>query len=327
MAETQKRLLWPDLAKGIAIFLVALGHSVLVGDILKDWIYSFHMPLFYFVSGYFMSLKNGSVWDTVCRKSRSLLPVYFVFSFLGFAAESVLAGRIKWNRLIGIFICRQGGQYDGFFYFFLGLFGLQCVLAVMLKVWKKPGCVLAGCCVLAGGVLVWKMLCLPRWFWHLDSAFLLAPFAGIGLWLRGRECCIEKLEGRGAGKWLAVAALFLVNVVLCALNRRGAAVHIDYNMLVTNEVLTCYGTGIAGVLWMFLLCRQLPEMKWLTFMGQNSAIYYCFNWVGSRLSLEILPALPMTMLAMLALWAVPIPVVWVINRYFPWVVGRASGKV
>lgn len=62
----QKRIQWPDLAKGIGILLVVLGHAVIytdsaggVSDYLEQriwnhinlWIYSFHMPLFIFVSG------------------------------------------------------------------------------------------------------------------------------------------------------------------------------------------------------------------------------------------------------------------------------------
>ena len=42
-----------DLTKVLAIFLVTIGHSV-VGPI-KDLIYSFHMPLFFFISGFFLS--------------------------------------------------------------------------------------------------------------------------------------------------------------------------------------------------------------------------------------------------------------------------------
>ncbi len=47
-----QRLEYMDVAKGIAILLVILGHHDLP-PVLYDWIYSFHMPLFFIVSGYF----------------------------------------------------------------------------------------------------------------------------------------------------------------------------------------------------------------------------------------------------------------------------------
>ena len=48
-----KRIDHLDIAEGIAIFLVVLGHVVLTFD-TPFWrlaIYSFHMPLFFLVSG------------------------------------------------------------------------------------------------------------------------------------------------------------------------------------------------------------------------------------------------------------------------------------
>ena len=62
--STYKHNIILDVAKGIAILLVVLGHSfpsnIFNGketiDIVAKWIfdlvYSFHMPVFFFVSGY-----------------------------------------------------------------------------------------------------------------------------------------------------------------------------------------------------------------------------------------------------------------------------------
>lgn len=52
-----------DFLRGIAIFLVLLGHSIQWTDpewqhnLLFEGIYSFHMPLFMFISGYFTKEK------------------------------------------------------------------------------------------------------------------------------------------------------------------------------------------------------------------------------------------------------------------------------
>ena len=44
------RVDWIDLTKGIAIFLMVCGHIGLPGA-LSNWIWSFHMPLFFLMSG------------------------------------------------------------------------------------------------------------------------------------------------------------------------------------------------------------------------------------------------------------------------------------
>ena len=55
MTET-KRILAFDLLKGVGILLVILGH-IEIPHSLKTVIYSFHMPLFFFVSGCFFNEK------------------------------------------------------------------------------------------------------------------------------------------------------------------------------------------------------------------------------------------------------------------------------
>ncbi len=61
-----ERLRWVDYAKGIGIFLVVLGHTLrslkengIIADdsmfvLIDAWIYSFHMPLFFFLAGMFL---------------------------------------------------------------------------------------------------------------------------------------------------------------------------------------------------------------------------------------------------------------------------------
>ena len=44
---TDKRISYIDMAKGIGIILVVLGHSIFPSENLTTWIYSFHMPLFF----------------------------------------------------------------------------------------------------------------------------------------------------------------------------------------------------------------------------------------------------------------------------------------
>jgi fucose 4-O-acetylase-like acetyltransferase len=62
----RERLHWVDYAKGIGIFLVVVGHvlrGLINSSILQPsalllfvdrWIYGFHMPLFFFISGLFV---------------------------------------------------------------------------------------------------------------------------------------------------------------------------------------------------------------------------------------------------------------------------------
>jgi len=49
----RKRILWIDVAKAIAIICMIIGHIVPLGE-LRNLIYSFHMPLFFVLTGFTM---------------------------------------------------------------------------------------------------------------------------------------------------------------------------------------------------------------------------------------------------------------------------------
>ena len=74
-----KRIEYIDIAKGIGILLVALGHDdvSLFSPYLHKFIYSFHMPLFYFLSGYFFR-PDISFWALFRKRFHSILKPYFV---------------------------------------------------------------------------------------------------------------------------------------------------------------------------------------------------------------------------------------------------------
>lgn len=77
------RLHWIDTLKGIGIILVVLAHHSLPVA-LDTYIFAFHMPLFFFISGYLFNLeKYGSSASKFARgRFNSLIIPYFCFALL-----------------------------------------------------------------------------------------------------------------------------------------------------------------------------------------------------------------------------------------------------
>lgn len=77
------RLGYIDIAKGIGILLVALAHAdvSLFSPYLHRLIYSFHMPLFFFLSGYFFN-PNIPFWAMVKKRFNTILKPYLFTIFL-----------------------------------------------------------------------------------------------------------------------------------------------------------------------------------------------------------------------------------------------------
>jgi fucose 4-O-acetylase-like acetyltransferase len=74
---------WIDIAKGIGIFLVIVGHSH-CPPFLQTIIYSFHMPLFFFLSGYTFHYDKYKLNKCafVMNKFYRLVVPYFFANFL-----------------------------------------------------------------------------------------------------------------------------------------------------------------------------------------------------------------------------------------------------
>lgn len=99
-----------DIAKGIGILLVVIGHSIpdantgiqniFWGGIFK-WIYSFHMGLFMFMAGVLFYKKAISctqiknVKEEISRRALRLLVPYFTFSIIIYIAKTILS---SWSR-------------------------------------------------------------------------------------------------------------------------------------------------------------------------------------------------------------------------------------
>lgn len=57
--DKKKRIDYIDMAKGIGIILMIIGHMPVKNEYIKNLIYCFHMPLFFIISGYLFRYKDN----------------------------------------------------------------------------------------------------------------------------------------------------------------------------------------------------------------------------------------------------------------------------
>jgi fucose 4-O-acetylase-like acetyltransferase len=82
MSEGKVREIWADNAKFIGISLMLLGHVALTDKSVIDFIYAFHMPLFFLLSGYFASDKQSAFVPYLAKNVKGLLVPYLFFAIL-----------------------------------------------------------------------------------------------------------------------------------------------------------------------------------------------------------------------------------------------------
>lgn len=76
-----ERKVWIDYAKAIGITTVVMGHSVYTNPHIVDVIFLFHMPLFFFISGYLFNAKK-SIADITKSNLKTLLVPYILFNLI-----------------------------------------------------------------------------------------------------------------------------------------------------------------------------------------------------------------------------------------------------
>ena len=75
----KKRIEWIDVFKGFAIIMVVYGH-ILFNNKIVNLLYTIHLPMFMFISGYLFKKENINV--NVKRKVKKIIIPYLFFSII-----------------------------------------------------------------------------------------------------------------------------------------------------------------------------------------------------------------------------------------------------
>ena len=154
-----------DLLKGIAIILMVMGHSMSEIEYMAipfNIIYSFHMPLLFFLSGYIIELTKNKYERTgilqfVKRKVISLLVPYFSWTVLVPWICSKCSYEVLKNQLVSVL----GLHGDGI-WFLPVLFGLTLMYAFIWQlqkiVLKKIECFVKDVLLLVASVMLLVIL-------------------------------------------------------------------------------------------------------------------------------------------------------------------------
>ncbi len=189
----RKRIDWVDLAKGIGILLVVWAHAKGPG---ANYIYQFHMPLFFLISGYLYSSKDSwprFLWKRICG-----LYIPFVFwNVLAFLIRfKVQYPPISWETtkdvILRVFLTLdKNGRVFGASWF-LGALFLTAIVYKTLDVllWKLPlkkwvlGVLFIGCACAS------FLIPLP---YTLNRTVILGMFYAIGVLVKERGKAWKKL--------------------------------------------------------------------------------------------------------------------------------------
>lgn len=271
-----------DIAKGIAMILVIIGHCKFVPETMKWWLYSFHMPLFFMISGMLLNVEKYSFISFVKNKLRTLVLPYFCMSFVLYVWDVLI--RIRSSNLdthsfakkfVGIFLAHRNSDYYYSLWFLTALFFAELSIYVIVKISKnKPPVIFIFMFLLSVAGFYITAKTDKGFYWSLDLVPMSAAFLAIGYLLR---LYLKK------DKKLFHPILFplycVINLVFAYLNHKscGELGRSDmYYLNLGNYIYYMIG-AVAGSFAVITFSRFVKKMSAVEYIGKNSLIYYTFQ--------------------------------------------------
>lgn len=270
-----------DIVKGIAIILVVYGHTA-QGMVHRGWwdssgaafshtfIYSFHMPAFFFVAGLFVLgsiAKRGDKLFAV-EKLKTILYPYVLFAIIGVVLEPLI-GRFKsgtmpfhWN----MFLMNLADGEASWFLFVLFVCLMLALMTVRVPAWRRfLVAALVGMTPPFGSPIINNVM--------RDFCFLAA-----GMWVGTSIYRLERIRAAAAALGFVLLAGFQAAVVYVY----GASVLGRWTSLVV---------GLTGTAGLFLLAKPLDTYGFgdgLAWVGRASLAVFLLSAFAQGATREVL---------------------------------------
>jgi acyltransferase len=287
----KERIAWIDAAKGIGICLVVLGHIYESDSSVLMYIYSFHVPLFFFLSGYlFSSSRYEGYIDFLKNKVRTRFVPYFFFFSISYVVILISISNETGMSIVSILavdgfkpgfleiiarMLRANGESLGSIN--IALWFLPCLLITefyffSLVKFTGSNTVKIGTALIAaslGGYYL-SISGHTRLPWSLDTAVTSLVFYGTGYLCRisWKTPDISKFGSRNA-EWLLLAFSAVVCAFLSNLNGR-----VDMNSNSLGNFFYFYGAALAGIYFSRCLASFFPQQAVLSYLGKNAIIIF-----------------------------------------------------
>lgn len=177
---SKARVLWMDVLRGLGILLVVLGH-VSKNTSLVDWIYAFHMPLFFFSSGWLYRQRN--IIDDIKQRTRSIIIPYFSFALFIFVYWAAIERHFRntdisvTDSFLGIFIASYSSLSLNIHLWFLPCFFLICIVYNILihSIGKKPTFLIS-----SGLAIMAPLVTIPEMPWCINRVPMYIGYFALG---------------------------------------------------------------------------------------------------------------------------------------------------
>lgn len=323
MGTAKSRIAWVDILRFLGMTMIYWGHLGLSDNVLL-YIFAHHVPLFFFISGFFAQrAAEENMGRFLWKKVRSLVFPYLFFTILYYGFHIIVYDLPIKSVPSALWVSLRGirNEVAGPLWFFTCLF----VVVILYELLRRISAAIFGngpagnmvCFFLCVGLYIVGICFLgheptqdPRWIWNVDSALVYILYYALGALTFPLLSRWEFREQKSLGKvffffFFAVAVGFAVFTCL-----RGAAFTESVRTRLASLLPSRLGQDalfevyalLSALLLIFLeicIARMLALIplisRFLAFVGKDS-LYHC----GNELIVKYFGALGISALGLLS---------------------------
>lgn len=267
--ESTNRSKTIDILRGLAILSVIFGHITHIA-VLRSYIWGFHIPLFFFISGLLFRKDRYSTFKSFCNaQTRRILLPYVFFYLVTITYWILIERRVRGeeNTLISQFIGLPYGTYSMDYMMFNGaLWFLPALCSVELLYWSisrhldaQKDLLLSICVGFLGIFFSNHLYWLP---WGGNAALIGCTFYALGV------CCKPYTDF--LCRWWIVPIAFVLQYA--SLPWTGA----DLASLSFPFVWAYFPIAIVGIVFSYALATTIKS-RILEWMGRVSLVLFAFQ--------------------------------------------------
>lgn len=309
-----RRLEYIDIMRGIAILLVVFEHCIAsLNEPLARFILSFHMPLFFFISGFCMKPIGGGNW--YIKKAKAILIPQITLGVVSII--SILLFDVLLKKSISISEVNYLHSFGG--WFLITLFLMEMILGPIITFVKNRIFIV----IIALSFCL--LFCLVR---NTDIQYIQQTLAAVIFGLLGFlfRPLIEKYE-KGTIRLKGFGWLALLIVIFLSQYNEPVGMYINQY---GNKILFLL-TAIIGIFGVLDISTSVKNIAFLQWCGRESIIIYVIQFAVIR-SVKatfnsFFPAFqsshfPYYIIVFIVAMVVLIPITWLSSKYLYFAFGR-----
>ena len=290
---SKQRLGYIDIAKGVLILFVLMGHALLfiknegVNDSFIDgfqrtriflWT-PYYMPAFFVITG-FCSNFNKPFFPFLWQNIKTLkIPAIIFGTLVALVTMTSHHALSATGILKHLSLCWVNSGL-----WFLDALFISKLLYWCINRWCRSEALafMTSAVLLIAGFIYFRYI-FNKDFGCLAHAMMMTIFLFVGRWLKKRQDVILKWK-----PILALLAVYVMAVVIVKLLEVGIPFITHKIRMEWISLVPFFFLSISGSFIIIYLCKVIGRCKWLQWIGENSLVFYMFNTLALNVSVKLL---------------------------------------